>query len=187
MLQSCRLDKGVDSKEFYRLSSLVLKNYKLNDTIVFKSNLNNYDTIKIVEIDTIDNSRPYNFLISREECIISIQVGVQYLPKKESYQGFLQSKSGKYDSIGNQNFIILHANYEAKNPKYDRYLYFKHSSGNISLTKDIDTIKSDMYIKANDITELYWSKERGLTGYKTNLDEIFTIINRTPSNQKVKK
>jgi hypothetical protein len=174
-LNCCKSNvKKIDDNLFYDLSSEVLKSYKLNDVICFKSNLNNFDSIKIVEIDTLEIKDPsYSINKQAQEKIINVKI--QYLSNSKTYEGFLQSKSGKYDSIGNQDFLSIHAIIENET-NYYAYISYKEIISKLPLKKPIDTINNTNFNTKNpkQIKEIYWTKNMGLSGYKTIDNEIYT-------------
>ena len=171
ILTSCdKYDLRIDSE--YRTA---LISYKIPDTIYFQSEQNplELDTIRITSIDSI---RQYP-TIGTVPPIKEIYLRVEHLPidhwKEEKIAG--TNKKQK-----NQRMITLSNTFEDCCVIEIKYREFKSSIGkdNFDLKKKIDTLKRNSPIKIKDdyITELYWSNENGILGYKKHNGQVYKAL-----------
>jgi len=154
--------------------------YTLNDTIFFISDYNDLDTIVIKSMDSISEihngitTLPYKKIVLRAE----------YLPKNKWFDGIILSeKTKKYDSIKNHSFIWLFKDIQSKKSLYEIGISYRNFEGNIDLekleSKGIDTIKNSSYLRdslnLDFVIEVYWSKEKGMIGYKKKDGQVYEV------------
>ena len=162
----------------------LLTTYKINDTIYFKSNLSDYDTIRISSIDSFSVEQgPDNFPFKQ------INVRTEYLPKNKWNFGLeLRKSSNKYDSIVNDNFIEL-TKAQVSNSQngiaYEVYIKYRDfcgilQGGNLKISK-IDTIVAESnagldLLEKYPISQIYWTLEKGMVGYKKKDGQVYKLV-----------
>ena len=174
MVTSCVKFNGDIPKVYRKL----LGAYKVNDTIYFKSNLKDYDTIRISSIDSFSTGQGPDNLPFKQ-----IHIRVEYLPYNKWHEGgyLLGNKSGKYDSIENQKFISIIKTQKPKATNYSVAVSYRSSSELLDFKKlskqKFDTLFFDNKTNNNEnITESYWSIDKGMVGYKKKEGQVYKLV-----------
>jgi hypothetical protein len=179
---SCVKFKGDIPNDYREL----LGAYKTDDTIYFKSNLKDYDTIRISSIDSFSVEQgPDNFPFKQ------INIRTEYLPKNKWNFGIeLRKSNNKYDSIVNDKFIELtkeQANNRQNGIKYEVYARYRDFSGELQgrklKTNKIDTIVTERetgldILEKYPVTEIYWSLDKGMIGYKKKDGQVYKLVEK---------
>jgi hypothetical protein len=143
----------------------LLNLYSINDTIYFKNQLGELDTIKIIGIDSIETKRHY---LGTVPPMKSINLRIQHLPinnwKENSITGL------RNDEIKNQSLITISKVY-IQESEFETHakVRFRDFKGYLNFDKIIDTINSEYteFKPTEDKVEiLYWSNDKGIIGYK---------------------
>jgi hypothetical protein len=158
--------------------------YKIDDTIYFKSNLKDYDTIRISSIDSFSTGQgPDNFPFKQ------INIRTEYLPKNKWNFGIeLRKSTNKYDSIVNDKFIELtkvQVNNSQNGMEYEVYAKYRDFSGKLQGEKlkinKIYTIITEGetgldILEKYPVTEIYWSIDKGMVGYKKKDGQVYKLV-----------
>ena len=157
-----------------------INHYRVNDTLYYKSNFNDLDTIIIKSLDSISIGQgPDNLPFKR------INLRIEHLPNNRWFDGIILSNSTKkYDSIKNQKFVGLYKEIMQNKSLLEIGITFRDFSGSLNFEKlekkGIDTIKT-MRGSLNDtlipdsVMEVYWSKEKGMIGYKKKDGQVYNL------------
>jgi hypothetical protein len=162
----------------------LLEIYKIDDTIYFKSNRNDYDTIRISSIDSFSTGQgPDNFPFKQ------INIRTEYLPKNKWNFGIeLRKSNNKYDSIVNDKFIELtktQINNSKSGIKYEVYTKYRDFSGKLQVRSlkinKIDTIVAERetgldILEKYPVTKIYWSIDKGIIGYTKKDGQVYKLI-----------
>lgn len=157
-----------------------LNHYKLKDTLFYRSNLNDLDTLRITSIDSLSVKQgPDNFPFKM------INLRVEHLPNNKWFDGIILSKkTNHYDSIKNQSFIRLTKEMMPNESIFRMDVTFRDFYGSIDLEKLEKTGKDTVKAKNNSlrdtlnsdsVIEVYWSKEKGMAGYKKKDGEVYKL------------
>lgn len=157
-----------------------LNHYKLNDTIYYRSNLNDLDTITIRSFDSISIKQgPDNLPFKK------INLRIEYLPKNKWFDGIVLSRiTKKYDSIENQSFIWLEKEMRSKESLFKMGIEYRDFSGVLNFEElektGIDTVKTARgslrdTLNLDSVIEVYWSKDKGMIGYKKKDGQVYKL------------
>lgn len=154
-----------------------LNHYSLNDTIYYKSNLKDLDTIIVNNIDSseVKINSPSNIPNK------SISINIKHLPLNNWSFG----KVKQNDSIKNQSLITVFKEMNYNHNDYYCNISYRDFSGLLNFKKlkeiGIDTIKTERgflkdSLKLGSVIEVYWSIDSGMIGYKKNDGQIYKIV-----------
>ncbi len=155
-----------------------------SDTIIFESNLGDFDTIRIAEIDS---SRSCGSIANVKNERLS--VSIEHIPIDRWQYGHISS-----DERGYRPYYQFLARVNRTEGELTIGIEFRDFEGEIILnsfskenifknarTEGYWLVKSTDEMKdSTKIEELYWTKEYGLTGYKMKSGEFYEI--KTISN-----
>ncbi len=165
---SCdKYDLRIDTE--YRIA---LNSYNISDTIYFQSEQNpmEFDTIWITNIDSIRQYPKIGTVPPMKE----IYLRIEHLPIDNWKEEMI---AGTNEKRKNQPMITISNIFENCCQIRLKFREFESSIGKYSfdLRKKIDTLKRDSPIKIKDdyITELYWSNENGIIGYKKYDGQVY--------------
>lgn len=158
-----------------------LNHYELNDTIYYRSNLDDLDTITIRSFDSISIRHGLNNLPFKK-----INLRIEYLPDNKWFEGIVLSEiTKKYDSIKNQSFIWLEKEMSNSKTLIEMGIEYRDFRGRLNFEKlestGIDTIKTQRgslrdTLTSDSVIEIYWSKDYGMVGYKKNDGQIYSLV-----------
>lgn len=167
--------------------------YKSGQIIHFKSNLNDFDTLKIEGLDSIEVKSHGPDNLPGKTIFLQASYGLKKYTKKNHflYDILLRESTGKYDSIGNLQFLNLNKGQRSdqKNDQFSLHVDYRNFSGELNIEKSYDTIRNVFTGKTLDgenfesfgpdwVTEIYWSAKDGLVGYKKEDGQIYSIYKK---------
>lgn len=150
--------------------------YKINDTVFFRSENNDLDTIKISSIDSmiVKDPGPDNTPMKK------ISIKIRHLPLNKWNNGIDYN-----DEILDEELISILKSQISNNLVDDRYSVFIQYRGffkqyNPLFAKQTDTIflGTNKHLKNNAVVEMYWDTNKGLVGYKNNDGHVYKVVDR---------
>lgn len=162
-----------------------INHYKKGELLVYANNLKEYDSIKIVNLDSSSTSQgPSNLPFK------SIYLEIEHIPNNYWNNGIVLRKSTKkYDSVANQRFFSIIKRQNSNNKIDDDYSFpveYRDFLGSLNMQtlndKKIDTIHSILSEnkKLNDssVIEVYWQIDKGMIGYKKNNGSTYKLVEK---------
>jgi hypothetical protein len=193
LITDCKCGFSHSGFKFSKLQKSLTINYKLSDTIYFKNQVNDFDTIYISEIDSMDR---YGAILGFPRKNIS--VNIKHLPQNIWTDGVELSQDGK-KKILDQTLIAIEKS-DLQNPN-DIYIgiSYRDFQGEFTDTNNIiqnklfsyagvdnyweiktdsiryEQIKNKKQKKSSLITKIIWTDKFGLTGYYKENGEFYKI------------
>lgn len=192
-MMDCRCGFHRSGFQFSKLQQSLVSSYKLNDTIYFRNQYDDYDTMCISSIDSIDR---YGAILgfSRK----NIAVDIKHLPQNIWTDGVELSKDGKRKVLDQTLIVIEKSNIKDSNDIYigvhyrDFYGDFRDTNKIIinQLLSDLGItnyweIRTDSsrysWIKKHEkeksalITKIIWTEKFGLTAYYKENGDFYKI------------
>lgn len=188
----CNWKYNKNDFEFSKTELSYLDMYEQHDTIYFKSNLGDIDTIKIIEIinEKFEGSKcaisaePYNIkMIKIKNLDIDKWLGSSQIENRNrtiEYQSLITiGKSPLEKTLG---YSVTFRNFTSgRDPIFTEIKDYKISNKAISNCYKIEHGYPERVINPSDIEFLYWTKKYGLTAYSNKNGEVWFIAKKNGS------
>ncbi|MEZ4802802.1 MAG: hypothetical protein R2797_08505 [Gelidibacter sp.] len=165
--------------------------YKTNQIIYFRSNLNDYDTLKIEKIDSFISKSNGLYHLPSKKIFLSVSYCLKNYNKENIFlYKRLQSKTTrKFDSIANLEFITLNKEQSSEEDNYSVHIRYRNFSGYLNIEKTTDTINNVLSgktysgenvatFKSDWVTRIYWSQNKGMIGYEKEDGQIYQLFEK---------
>jgi hypothetical protein len=186
LMTDCKCGLNRSGFKFSKLQESFVNSYRLNDTVYFKNQSNDFDTILISKIDSIDR---YGAILGFPRK--SISINIKHLPKNSWTDGIELSQDGD-KKILSQTLITIEKT-DIKNPNNiyigisyrdffgiltdTNQIFTNQISSDLSVANhwEIDSWNKDKKHETPLITKVIWTKKFGLTGYYKGNGDFYKI------------